>query len=125
MQYTFFHWALTPWCLYGMVGLVLGYFCLRKKRPNLISEAFRTLLGNRVDGPLGKCIDVFAIWATLFGSATSLGFGAAQTPTLAVRAEVAIRLAPERRVSSRGREARLAIRDGRCRWDVRCSPRLR
>jgi choline/carnitine/betaine transport len=51
---------------------------MRKGRPNLISEAFRPLIGNRVEGPIGKGIDVLAIWATLFGSATSLGFGAAQ-----------------------------------------------
>jgi glycine betaine transporter len=78
MQYTFFHWALTPWAIYGVVGLALGYFCMRKGRPNLVSEAFRPLIGNRVEGPIGKGIDVLAIWATLFGSATSLGFGAAQ-----------------------------------------------
>jgi glycine betaine transporter len=78
MQYTYFHWALTPWAIYGVVGLALGYFCMRKGRPNLISEAFRPLIGDRVDGPIGKGIDVLAIWATLFGSATSLGFGAAQ-----------------------------------------------
>jgi glycine betaine transporter len=78
MQYTFFHWALTPWAIYGVVGLALGYFCMRKGRPNLISEAFRPLIGDRVDGPIGKGINVLAIWATLFGSATSLGLGAAQ-----------------------------------------------
>jgi choline/carnitine/betaine transport len=78
MQYTYFHWALTPWAIYGVVGLALGYVCMRKGRPNLISEAFRPLIGNRVEGPIGKGIDVLAIWATLFGSATSLGFGAAQ-----------------------------------------------
>src|SRR5919206_930066 len=78
MQYTFFHWALTPWCLYGIVGLALGYFSLRKGMPNLISTAFRPLIGDKVDGPIGRSIDILAIWATLFGSATSLGFGAAQ-----------------------------------------------
>src|SRR3954453_11065821 len=78
MQYTYFHWALTPWAIYGVVGLALGYVCMRKGRPNLISESFRPLIGDRVEGPVGKGIDVLAIWATLFGSATSLGFGAAQ-----------------------------------------------
>ena len=78
MQYTYFHWALTPWAIYGVVGLALGYVCMRKGRPNLISESFRPLIGDRVEGPIGKGIDILAIWATLFGSATSLGFGAAQ-----------------------------------------------
>jgi len=49
-----------------------------KGMPNLISTAFHPLIGDRVNGPIGKSIDVFAIWATLFGTATSLGFGAAQ-----------------------------------------------
>src|SRR5215216_536512 len=60
MQYTFFHWALTPWAIYGVVGLALGYFCMRKGRPNLVSEAFRPLIGDRVEGPIGKGIDVLA-----------------------------------------------------------------
>ena len=68
MQYTYFHWALTPWAIYGVVGLALGYFSLRKGMPNLISTAFHPLIGDRVNGPIGKAIDVLAIWATLFGT---------------------------------------------------------
>ena len=78
MQYTFFHWGLHPWAMYAVVGLALAYFAYRKGHGNLISSAFRPLLGDRVDGPLGKGIEVLAIFATLFGSATSLGLGALQ-----------------------------------------------
>jgi glycine betaine transporter len=78
MQYTYFHWAITPWAIYGMVGLAIGYSTMRKGRPNLISATLYPLLGERINGALGKAIDIVAIWATLFGTATSLGYGAAQ-----------------------------------------------
>ncbi|MGH2803524.1 MAG: BCCT family transporter, partial [Thermoleophilaceae bacterium] len=78
MEYTYFHWALHPWALYAVVGLALGYFCFRKGMPNLISTVFYPLLGDRVNGPIGKGIDILAIFATMFGSATSLGLGALQ-----------------------------------------------
>jgi choline/carnitine/betaine transport len=78
MEYTYFHWAFHPWAIYAIMGLALAYFCFRKGMPNLISTAFYPLLGERVYGPIGKAIDVLAIFATLFGSATSLGLGALQ-----------------------------------------------
>ena len=78
MEYSYFHWALHPWAIYAIVGLALAYFCFRKGMPNLISTAFYPLLGDRVYGPAGKTIDILAIFATLFGSATSLGLGALQ-----------------------------------------------
>jgi glycine betaine transporter len=78
MQYTYFHWAFHPWAIYAIMGLALAYFTYRKGMPNLISTAFYPLLGDRVYGPIGKTIDVLAIFATLFGSATSLGLGALQ-----------------------------------------------
>ncbi len=78
MEYSLFHWALHPWAIYAVVGLSLAYFTFRKGRRNLISSAFYPILGDRVDGPIGKAIDVLAIFATLFGTATSLGLGALQ-----------------------------------------------
>ena len=78
MEYSYFHWALHPWAIYAIVGLALAYFCFRKGMPNLISTSFYPLLGDRVYGPVGKTIDILAIFATLFGSATSLGLGALQ-----------------------------------------------
>jgi glycine betaine transporter len=78
MEYSYFHWAFHPWAIYAVMGLALAYFCFRKGMPNLISTAFYPLLGDRVYGPIGKAIDILAIFATLFGSATSLGLGALQ-----------------------------------------------
>jgi glycine betaine transporter len=78
MEYTFFHWGFHPWAMYAVIGLSIGYFAYRKRNGNLVSGAFRPLLGNRVDRVPGKAIDVVAIFATLFGSATSLGLGALQ-----------------------------------------------
>jgi glycine betaine transporter len=78
MEYSYFHWAFHPWAIYSVMGLALAYFCFRKGMPNLISTAFYPLLGDRVYGPIGKTIDILAIFATLFGSATSLGLGALQ-----------------------------------------------
>jgi len=78
MRYSFFHWGLHPWAVYSLMGLVLAYFKFNRGAPGLISAAFRPLLGDRVDGPLGRAIDVLAILATVFGVATSLGFGTLQ-----------------------------------------------
>jgi glycine betaine transporter len=78
MDYSYFHWAFHPWAIYAVVGLALAYFTFRKGQPNLISSAFRPLIGDRVEGPVGKSIDTLAVLATLFGSAASLGLGALQ-----------------------------------------------
>ncbi len=73
MEYTFFHWGFHPWAMYAVIGLAIGYFAYRKGDGNLVSATFRPLIGDRVKRAPGKAIDVVAIFATLFGSATSLG----------------------------------------------------
>lgn len=78
MQYTFFHWGFQPWAMYAVIGLCIAYFAYRKGRGNLISSAFYPLIGERASRGPGKAIDVLAIFATLVGSATSLGLGALQ-----------------------------------------------
>lgn len=78
MQYTFFHWGLHAWAIYGLVALALAYFQFRKGARGLISAAFYPLLGDRVNGPIGKAIDVLAIFVTALGVATSFGIGATQ-----------------------------------------------
>ncbi len=79
MATTLFHWTLHPWAIYAVVGLAIAYSTFRKGRSQLISAAFAPLLGElRTQGPLGKAIDILAIFATLFGSAASLGLGALQ-----------------------------------------------
>jgi len=78
MEYAFFHWGFHPWAMYAVIGLSIGYFAYRKGTGNLVSGAFGPLLGRRATEGPGKAIDVIAIFATLFGSATSLGLGALQ-----------------------------------------------
>lgn len=78
MATTLFHWTLHPWAIYAVVGLAIAYGVYRKGRFQLISAAFEPLLGHRVNGGWGKVIDMLAIFATLFGSAASLGLGALQ-----------------------------------------------
>ena len=76
MATTLFHWTLHPWAIYTVAGLAIGYGVFRKGRGLTISAVFEPLIGKRqVHGPVGKVIDIFAIFATLFGSATSLGLG--------------------------------------------------
>jgi choline/carnitine/betaine transport len=78
MATTLFHWTLHPWAIYAVVGLAIAYGVYRRGRMQLISSAFEPLLGDRANGMGGKVIDMLAIFATLFGSAASLGLGALQ-----------------------------------------------
>ncbi|HEU0129313.1 MAG TPA: BCCT family transporter, partial [Pseudonocardiaceae bacterium] len=79
MQYALFHWTLHPWAIYAVVGLAVAYFSFNKGVKSLrISSVLRPLLGDRVEGPIGKAVDVLAIVATLFGVAVSLGLGTLQ-----------------------------------------------
>ncbi|TDC22826.1 BCCT family transporter [Kribbella albertanoniae] len=78
MATTLFHWTLHPWAIYAVVGIAIAYGTFRRGRSQLISSAFAPLLGKRTEGPIGKVIDSLAIFATLFGSAASLGLGALQ-----------------------------------------------
>ncbi|MEU6951284.1 BCCT family transporter [Streptomyces sp. NPDC045714] len=79
MEYSFFHWTLTPWAIYGIVGLALGYASFRKGRGNRLSAVFVPLIGERrANGVFGKVLDLLAVFATVFGTATSLGLGALQ-----------------------------------------------
>ena len=75
---TVFHWGLHGWAIYGVVGLALGFFAYNRGLPLTIRSVFHPLLGDRVWGWPGHIIDTFAIFAGLFGLATSLGLGVQQ-----------------------------------------------
>jgi len=75
---TSYHWALHPWAIYGVVALALALFTYNKGLPLSIRSAFHPILGDRVWGWWGHVIDTIAVFATLFGLATSLGLGAQQ-----------------------------------------------
>ncbi|MAY86393.1 MAG: BCCT transporter [Pseudooceanicola sp.] len=75
---TSYHWALHPWAIYAVVALALALFSYNKGLPLTIRSAFYPIFGERVWGWVGHVIDTLAVFATLFGLATSLGFGAQQ-----------------------------------------------
>ncbi|MCT8986288.1 BCCT family transporter [Shewanella phaeophyticola] len=75
---TMFHWGLHPWSIYGVVALSMAFFAFNKGLPLSIRSAFYPILGDRTWGWPGHIIDIFAVLATLFGLATSLGLGAQQ-----------------------------------------------
>ncbi|MFE0173405.1 BCCT family transporter [Streptomyces sp. NPDC059002] len=82
LEYSFFHWTLTPWAIYGIAGLALAYAGFRKGRGNRLSAVFVPLIGaRRAAGWPGRLIDLLALFATVFGTATSLGVGALQVAT--------------------------------------------
>jgi BCCT family betaine/carnitine transporter len=78
MAATIFHWGLHPWAIYAIVALALALFSYNKGLPLTLRSAFYPILGERVWGFWGNVIDTIAAFATLFGLATSLGFGATQ-----------------------------------------------
>ncbi len=78
MKITFFHWGLHAWSIYAVVGLILAYFSFRQKLPLTLRSALYPLIGDKIYGPIGHAIDIFAILGTVFGVATSLGLGVAQ-----------------------------------------------
>lgn len=78
MRITFFHWGLHAWSIYAIVGLILAFFSYRHGLPLTLRSALYPLIGDRIYGPIGHAVDVFAIIGTVFGIATSLGVGVAQ-----------------------------------------------
>ena len=78
LQVTFFHWGLNAWAIYCIVALALCLVSYRLKKPLGIRYTLYPLFGDRVEGALGVVIDVIAVFATIFGIATSLGLGVTQ-----------------------------------------------
>jgi choline/glycine/proline betaine transport protein len=78
MKITFFHWGLHAWAIYAVVALSLAYFSYRHKLPLLPRSSLYPLIGERIYGPIGHAVDTFAVLGTMFGIATSLGFGVLQ-----------------------------------------------
>lgn len=76
--YTFFHWGIHAWAIYGIVGLSLAYFTYRYRLPLSLRSCFYPLLKDKIKGTWGNIIDVFALCSTFFGITTTLGFGVVQ-----------------------------------------------
>ncbi|OZI74500.1 BCCT family transporter [Bordetella genomosp. 12] len=78
LSITFFHWGLHGWAVYAAVALILAYFSFRHGLPLTLRSALYPILGDRIYGPIGNAVDIFAIIGTVLGVATSLGLGVAQ-----------------------------------------------
>jgi choline/glycine/proline betaine transport protein len=78
MNFTFLHWGFHAWGIYALVGLSLAYFTYSHGLPLTIRSVFYPVLGDKIYGKRGDLIDIFAVLATLFGLATSLGLGVQQ-----------------------------------------------
>lgn len=76
--YTFFHWGIHAWAIYGIVGLSLAYFAYRYRLPLSLRSCFYPLLKDKIKGTWGNTIDIFALCSTFFGITTTLGFGVVQ-----------------------------------------------
>lgn len=76
--YTFFHWGIHAWAIYGIVGLSLAYFSYRYRLPLSLRSCLYPLLKDKINGRWGNLIDVFALCSTFFGITTTLGFGVVQ-----------------------------------------------
>ncbi|ELZ96173.1 BCCT family transporter [Haloferax sulfurifontis] len=75
VQYSIFHWSLTQWSCFTVMGLAIGYFVYNYDAPLRVSAVLTPILGaDNVDGAIGKVVDILAVFATLGGVATSLGF---------------------------------------------------
>ncbi len=78
MLLTYFHWGVQAWATYIVVGLALAYFAFRHNLPLTIRSSLYPLIGERIHGPIGHTVDIFAVLGTMFGVATSLGIGVTQ-----------------------------------------------
>ena len=78
LKLTFFHWGLHAWAIYAIVALILAFFSYRHGLPLTLRSALYPLIGDRIYGPIGHAVDIFAVIGTVFGVATSLGYGVEQ-----------------------------------------------
>lgn len=81
MRLTFFHWGLHAWAIYAIVAIILAFFSYRHNLPLTLRSALYPIIGDRIYGPIGHAVDIFAVIGTLFGVATSLGYGVLQVNT--------------------------------------------
>lgn len=78
INFSFLHHGIHGWAIYSVVGLSLAYFTFNRKMPLTLRSAFYPILGNRIYGWMGDVIDIMAVITTLFGLATTIGFGVGQ-----------------------------------------------
>jgi len=76
--FTLFHYGVTGWALYALMGMAFGYFAYRLNMPLTIRSALYPIIGKRIHGPAGEAVEIAAMLGTVFGVATSLGIGVVQ-----------------------------------------------
>ncbi|PSL01570.1 choline/glycine/proline betaine transport protein [Haloactinopolyspora alba] len=76
--WTLFHYGISGWAMYALMGMVLGYFAYRYNLPLSIRSALYPIFGRRIHGRIGHTVDIAAVLGTIFGIATSLGIGVVQ-----------------------------------------------
>ena len=76
--FAIFHYGITGWALYALMGMALGYFAYRQGLPLSVRSALYPLIGRRIHGAAGHAVDIAAVLGTVFGVATSLGIGVVQ-----------------------------------------------
>ncbi len=81
IQLSYFHWGFNAWATYAAVAMVLAYFAYRHDLPLTLRSAFYPLIGERIYGPMGAAVDVFAVICTTYGISVSLGLGVLQINT--------------------------------------------
>lgn len=77
-KWSFFHWGLTAWGCYSIVGLALAFFCYNRNLPLTIRSGLTPLLGKKLEGPIGDFVDITAVIATILGIAVTIGYGITQ-----------------------------------------------
>lgn len=77
-SYSFLHYGLSAWGIYGLIGLSLAYFCYNRGMPLTIRSALYPLFGKSISGPLGHAVDIVAILATIIGIGVTIGYGVSQ-----------------------------------------------
>ncbi len=78
INFSFLHHGIHGWAIYSLVGLSLAYFTYNRKMPLTLRSAFYPILGNRIHGWMGDLVDIMAVITTIFGLATTIGFGVGQ-----------------------------------------------
>ena len=73
-----FHYGITGWAMYALMGMAFGYYAYRLHMPLAIRSALYPLIGRRIHGPVGDAVDIAAVLGTVFGIAASLGIGVVQ-----------------------------------------------
>lgn len=76
MGYAFFHWGISQWSVFVIVGLLIAFLQFRKNKQSLVSTALEPVVGKRL--AMRNVIDSLAVIATVMGVATSVGLGVLQ-----------------------------------------------